>query len=1053
MTKRRISIALVSSIALVAVVSTLLAAFAVVAMRIERHEREARLADQVAMIADQQAVALSLPLWNVDSAPIQTIMRSGMRDRQVQSIVLHSPQASITLVRDAEWQVAEGVRAPSTPGLLVERRAIEHGGEQLGEVLVYATPRFLEKALSDRRDFMLLAVVVLDAALVLSLYLVLWRLMLRPLTQIERFAALVTAGTEGVSAPGPGRYLGELATLRQSLQDMLAMLDRRFQRMRDSEERLKLATRAGSIGIWDWDIVHDELVWDDQMYAQYGVRREDFSGAIDAWSSALAPEAFHEATQAVREALAGGREFAGEFAIVRPDGQTRIIQADSTTLRDASGRAVRMVGVNVDITERKEAENAVKKLNEELERRVRERTAQLEEAMAALQGARDTAESATQAKSEFLANMSHEIRTPMNAIVGMTHLALRTEMTPKQRDYLSKARMAADSLLLIINDILDFSKIEAGKLEMEARAFLLQEVLDKVTAVVGLKANEKGLELLLKVSPDVPAELIGDSLRLEQVLINLCANAVKFTARGEIIVSAETTPTREDSRIVLRFAVRDTGIGMSEEQVRSLFQPFNQLDTSTTRQYGGTGLGLAICKKLVEMMGGAIEAHGTPGQGSEFSFTASFGTVRADASRPAPSSLLARQTIRHLRVLVVDDSPNSRDIFRDLLRDLGLDPVLVDSGPAAIAALQQAADGARFDLVFLDWKMPGLDGFETARCIRAMFPGGRAPSVVLVTAYGDDELARRADAEGFAGCLDKPVSASTLLDAILATAGDARPVRAAIPGAGPPEAPPSLAGRRVLLVEDNELNQLIATELLGDAAGMRLSVASNGEEALRLLAGEPFDAVLMDVQMPVMDGCEATAKIRQQRPFAALPIIAMTAHAMARDREKCLVAGMNDYITKPVDPAELFAVLAKWMPGEAPPEPLAAAAELATPKGISFELGLQRCMSRRDLYERVLQRFKETRADDVHELRAAVAAHDAKRVGAIAHSEVSTAGAIGADALAAAAGALETAAGEGAMQELPALVEVFAQHHALALADLERYLAGVERRLADEKAG
>jgi two-component system, sensor histidine kinase and response regulator len=1045
MIKRKLSIALMSSVALVTVVSILLGAFALAAMRTERDERWARLQEQVAMIADQQAAALSLPLWNVDSDPVRAIMRSGMRDRQVQAIVLRSPQANITLVRDAEWQIVEGGRPPAAPELLSERRTIEHGDEKLGEVQVFATPRYLEQDLSARRSFMGLAVIGLDAALVLSLYAVLWQLMLKPLRLIERFAAAVTEGGAGSLQARRGRFFGELATLDQSLADMLEMLDRRFQAMRDSEERLKLATRAGDIGIWDWDIVKNELVWDAQMYAQYGVRREDFSGAYEAWSSTLAPEAFNDATLAIKEALDGGREFAREFAILRPDGTKRIIKADSTTLRDASGRAVRMVGVNIDITERKQAEDSVRELNAELERRVRERTAQLEDAMVALEKARDAAESETRAKSEFLANMSHEIRTPMNAIVGMTHLALRTEMTPKQRDYLSKARMAADSLLRIISDILDFSKIEAGKLEMEARPFLLQDVLDKVTAVVGLKAHEKGLELLLKISPDVPAELVGDSLRLEQVLINLCANAVKFTSRGEIIVSAENRRPSEETRVVLRFAVRDTGIGMSEAQAADLFQPFNQLDASTTRQYGGTGLGLAICKKLVEMMGGTIEVQSVPGQGSEFSFTASFGILAGDGARPSPAALLAGQAIRDLRVMVVDDSPNSRDIFRDLLRDLGLEPVLVDSGNAAIAELQRAADGARYDLVLLDWKMPGLDGFETARCIWALHPKARVPRIVLVTAYGDDELARRAHAEGFAGCLDKPVSASTLLDTILAVVGDARPVQLAEPATAPAEPPRALPGRRVLLVEDNELNQLIATELLRDAAGMQVSVASSGAEALEVLARQTFDIVLMDVQMPQMDGCQVTEKIRQQPRFATLPVIAMTAHAMPRDREKCMVAGMNDYITKPVDPAELFRVIAKWLPPEETAPAAGAAPDAPTAAGIAFDLGLQRCMGRRDLYERVLQRFRETRSDDARDIQAAFAQHDAKRISSIAHAQISTAGAIGAERLAETARSLEIAQDEGATDRLPDLIRAFVQHHARTLADLERYLADTEK--------
>jgi two-component system sensor histidine kinase/response regulator len=1054
MNNHKVSIALVLNVAIVVVVTVLLGVFAIVELGSDRAERRDRLKDDVAMSADQQAVALSLALWNLDPAPIQAIMRSGMRNREIQAIVLVSPVVNVALSRDSRWEVGAGASAPAAlladGSLLHERRIIERNGERLGEVDVFATSRFLEQELSRRRSSLVILVLGLDGALVISLYALLWFLMLKPLTLIERFASRATDAGEGNSEGlHRGRFLGELATLRRSLLEMLAMLERRYQDLRESEGRLQLATTAGNIGIWDWDIVKDELVWDEQMYLQYGVRREDFGGAIEAWAGALTPEAFHEATFAIKQALAGNQEFACEFTIQRPDGGVRFIKAAATTLRDDQGRALRMVGVNLDVTERKQAEDAVRTINVELERRVHDRTLQLENAMLELTSARDNAESATRAKSEFLANMSHEIRTPMNAIVGMTHLALRTDMTAKQRGYLSKARIAADSLLVIINDILDFSKIEAGKLEMEIRPFLLRDVLDKVVAVVGLKATEKSLELLLRIAPGVPDDLIGDSLRLEQVLINLCSNAVKFTDQGEIVVAVETATAPRAPRTLLRFSVRDTGIGIGQAQMQHLFQAFNQLDASTTRQYGGTGLGLAICKKLVEMMGGHIEARSVAGQGSEFSFTASFETIAADAAPAQSASKRARQAIGNLRILVIDDSPNSRDILKDLLHDLGARPVLASSGEQGLEDIARTQSGAPFDLVLVDWRMPGLDGIETGRRIRAMHPDGRVPRLVLVTAYGDDELARRSIAEGFAACLDKPVSAGALLDTILSTAIDDFTPSTRQPAREPKQAlsevPVQLEGRRLLLVEDNEFNQIIATELLRDVAGMALTVASNGQEALECLRAGSFDAVLMDVQMPVMDGYETTAAIRQRDEFARLPIIAMTAHAMLRDREKCLAAGMNDYVTKPVEPAELFAVLAKWMPDVAAPR--------APASGISFELGLKHCMGRTDLYARVLQRFLDTHSDDSRRLREAVDAGDLKRAAMMAHTQISTAGSVGAQGLSETARRLEEAFTAGDGSRLPDLVDAFARQLATVLDDMHRYLASPRRARAGSPGG
>jgi CheY-like chemotaxis protein len=397
--------------------------------------------------------------------------------------------------------------------------------------------------------------------------------------------------------------------------------------------------------------------------------------------------------------------------------------------------------------------------------------------------------------------------------------------------------------------------------------------------------------LLLNTADDVPPALVGDPLRLEQVLINLCSNAVKFTADGEIVVVTVRAVLTQQEGVVLRFSVRDTGVGMTEQQVAGLFQPFNQLDASTTRQYGGTGLGLAICRQLVTLMGGEIGVRSAPGKGSDFFFTARFGLHEtAAAPPPAPGPALSR-----IRILVVDDSATSREIFLDMLGGMGWQPSAAMSGPDGLAELERAAAaGRRYDLVLIDWKMPGCDGFELAQRIRRSPTLQPPPRMVLVTAYGDERLGRRAVEERLDGCLAKPVSASSLLDAIVTAFGAQAASAAAAEAASQAAAPALLRGRRVLLVEDNEYNQIVAGELLSAVAGMQVTLATQGQEAVDRIRAERFDVVLMDVQMPVMDGYQATALVRQDPALARLPIVAMTAHAMAGDREKCLSVGMND---------------------------------------------------------------------------------------------------------------------------------------------------------------
>jgi len=670
--------------------------------------------------------------------------------------------------------------------------------------------------------------------------------------------------------------------------------------------------------------------------------------------------------------------------------------------------------------------------------------------------ARKAAEEATRAKSEFLANMSHEIRTPMNAIMGMAHLALKTDLTPKQYDYLKKVDISARSLLGIINDILDFSKIEAGKLDMEAVDFQLGETLDNVSTLIGVKTQEKGLELLFKIDPAVPTALVGDPLRLGQILINLANNAVKFTESGEIVVTTELVE-KSDTRTTLKFEVRDTGIGMTAEQAAKLFQPFVQADSSTTRKYGGTGLGLTISKRLAEMMGGNIGVESRPGQGSTFSFTAVFGLGKEKARQKFKPA----QDLRGMKVLVVDDNATSREIFQEMLESFLFAPTLAPSGSEGIAELEQAPPDRPFELVIMDWQMPGMDGIEASKRIKSHTGLNRIPAIILVTAYGREEIMQQAEAAGLEGFLLKPVSPSMLFDTIMQALGKSSEQTAGVPWRREQETVllENIQGARVLLVEDNEINQQVAREIL-EGAGLNVAVATNGQQAVDAVKAGGYDAVLMDVQMPVMDGYTATREIRNLKSeIRNVPILAMTAHAMSGDEEKSLAAGMNGHVTKPIDPDKLFAALQKWIKpdknriqgkkSETFIEHSAAEEarheEDRLPENLpGFDLtdGLKRLRGNRALYRKLLLSF----AVDYHgvsgQIRAALDAKDFERAHGLVHNLKGLAGNLGAIELQVSAVNLEKLI-KGVKKEDPAAADLNMKFAALEKT-LNQALASVQ---------
>lgn len=724
-------------------------------------------------------------------------------------------------------------------------------------------------------------------------------------------------------------------------------------KLEKSEQNLTLAQQISHLGSWELNFANQQLSWSDEIFRIFEIDPELFEPSYQAFVECIHPEDREFVDKAYKDSVDNKTLYDIEHRLLMKDGRVKYVNERCETTYTEKGEPLNSVGIILDISERK-------LIHQELEQRIQElsqaRIAALN-MMQDVETSRQEAEQASRAKSEFLTNMSHEIRTPLNAVTGMSYLLKQTRLTDKQAEYIDTIHRSMMHVTGIINDLLDFSKIEAGKLELESIPFDLDMVIDSLTDFIIQEADRKGVELLYKIPLNVPRALIGDPTRLGQVLINLAGNAVKFCDQGEVVVSISVAQSQKDS-VTLAFSIKDSGIGMDKTQVSHLFEAFRQADNSTTRRFGGTGLGLAISKYLVQAMKGEIEIQSKLDIGSEFLFTVRFGVQTQEKFK----SFAVPADLRQLNVLIVDDNSISREILGSILRELSFDYATASSGREAIELLTTSEK--HYDLILLDWLMPEMNGIETARHITHKLKLPNSPLIIMVSAYEKERVMAQAEDAGLHGYLHKPVNASILYDAIMMAMGKVLPKahwRKTI-SEQTRMARIDAAGRRILLVEDQPVNRQIATEIL-IRNGFVVESVENGKLAVKLIKQDlsAFDAILMDIQMPVMDGYEATRLIREMADKDKLPIIAMTAHALEEERQKCGEAGMNAHISKPVDVVLMLAELSKCLGISASAvtqsiESLVESLPEQVP-GIALNEGLQRVIGNYKLYSKLLSDF------------------------------------------------------------------------------------------------
>jgi len=792
-------------------------------------------------------------------------------------------------------------------------------------------------------------------------------------------------------APTSGVLAVEAVTaLRQWTDDELSLLSRAAEllgacwpRWKEENElrRLALAVEQSPAGVVITDPNGVIEYVNPKFCETSGYSAEEAIGetTIILRSGVTPPEVYDELWRTIR----AGEEWRGDLANRRKTGELYWEAVSVSAVRAADGTITHFIGVHEDISERRKARAELEETKEEADR-------------------------ANRAKSDFLANISHEIRTPVNAIVGISHLMAHTELTDRQRDYLGKIRTSAKALLDTIDPILDFSQIEAGRVTIESVRFELSEVLDEVDEVLGARAREKGLRFEVTTEPGLPGPLMGDPHRLAQILTSLGDNAVKFTERGTVSVSVEVAE-RKGGAVNLAFAVKDTGIGLSQAEIERLFQPFSQADTSTTRAFGGTGLGLAIAARLVELMGGRIAVRSQPGGGSEFAFSVDMHSAPHSTARPLP----APAGIGGVRILVVDDSPTDLKMLREALGRFAFEVEVVTSGEAALDLLAEV-DGderRRFDLALVDWRMPSMDGLETCRRIKRNPDLQDRPSVILITGHGREPAPQQVEDGLLDGFLLKPVNPSLLFDAVMAAVG--RGARGDTSRRPVPQRQPRVTfpDTHVLLVEDNAINQEVAQAVLDDL-GVRVTIAENGREAVEAVANTEPDLILMDIQMPIMDGYRATAEIRRLHGRKRVPIIAMTANATAGDRDRCLKAGMDDYLSKPIDAGRLGDVLRRWVAPDLP----------ADLEGIDVKGALSRVGGNSKLLRRLLVDFHKDYGDVVERLRSILESDDTQEILLQVHTLKGVTATLGLTAASEATRELEAAIEDGQTQRVTVLL-------------------------------